>query len=324
MTLSRLVLSIALILVGWGAARADESALQGYGLVRVGIACMRSSPSHSSELVSQCVMGTPLKLLETTDHGWWLVESPEGYRGFMIANTLKQLDMDGYDRWRGSRRVMYNGIYAGRIIDCHNSGDIVSDVYSGAVLQLLGPRSGDSLSVQLPDGRVGLIGSDDVITLEDLDTLPVNKERLIDMAMKLKGVAYLWGGTTPAGMDCSGLTKVCFLNQGVILRRDASQQALTGMHLDSDWHGYEPGDLVFFESKVTGNIIHVGIYVGDGLYIHSQGMVKVNSLDENSPLFIIENILSCGSRVIGNEGSDGVEKLTRSDAYVIKNEIKSL
>lgn len=160
----------------------------------------------------------------------------------------------------------------------------------------------------------------DIITFDRLDGKKISAEGIIGMARKLRGVAYLWGGTTPAGMDCSGLTKVCFLNQGIILRRDASEQALTGMRLDSDWHRYEPGDLVFFESPATGRIIHVGIYVGEGLYIHSQGMVKVNSLDERSIYYVKSNKLSGASRIIGHIGEEGIERLTRSRAYVLEKE----
>jgi len=76
---------------------------------------------------------------------------------------------------------------------------------------------------------------------------------------------------------------VYFLN-GIIIERDASQQALTGDEIDIK-NGLEliqPGDLLFFGSKATGEtdekVTHVGIYLAAGEFIHSSDRVKINSL----------------------------------------------
>jgi cell wall-associated NlpC family hydrolase len=94
----------------------------------------------------------------------------------------------------------------------------------------------------------------------------------------------MWGGTSIKAMDCSGFTKTAFYLNGVILERDASQQAKTGEDVDisEGFDNLQKGDLLFFGSKATQErgerITHVGIYMGNGEFIHSATSVRINSL----------------------------------------------
>ncbi len=286
----------------------------GEGLVKIATGCMRATPGHSSELVSQAVMGTPLRLLDN-ENGWWLVETPEGYQGYMISTSIQPVDSLGMHRWRESARVMFTDVYTGRIVSTDGRGTPVSDIHSGSVLEVTGYSVQDSIDVKLPDGRTGRLASKSVSPLGSMGLTDPDTDAVINMARRLMGVSYLWGGTTPVAMDCSGLAKICYLNQGIILLRDASQQARTGLILGSDYHEYQKGDLVFFKSATKGNIVHVGIYDHDGLYVHSSGRVKVNSLDPESPLYIPSNILASACRIKGNIGTPGITPITLSPAY---------
>jgi hypothetical protein len=81
---------------------------------------------------------------------------------------------------------------------------------------------------------------------------------------------YLWGGTLPPNYDCSGLMQAAFAAFGIWIPRDAYQQEAftTPMRLEE----IEPGDLIFFGTELKAN--HVGMYLGEGRYIHSSGKDK--------------------------------------------------
>ncbi|MDI6617480.1 MAG: NlpC/P60 family protein [Clostridiales bacterium] len=104
---------------------------------------------------------------------------------------------------------------------------------------------------------------------------PISSNAIVEYAAGFLGTPYVRGGSTPAGFDCSGFTKYVFSHFGVNLNRRAADQASQGSAVSSD--NLQPGDLVFFGNPAY----HVGIYVGNGLFIHSPqtgDVVKIASL----------------------------------------------
>ena len=90
--------------------------------------------------------------------------------------------------------------------------------------------------------------------------------RITRTAMRYIGVPYMWGGTTFAGVDCSGFVQAVFAKNGIELPRMADEQFAAGHHIGTHW--LMPGDLVFFETYTSG-ASHVGIYIGGGKFIHA-------------------------------------------------------
>jgi len=103
--------------------------------------------------------------------------------------------------------------------------------------------------------------------------------RIISMSMDYLGVPYVFGGTSPYGFDCSGYVQYVFAKAGINLPRTADVQYEVGTPVSTA--ELIPGDLVFFETYTYG-ASHVGIYVGDGNFIHASSSrgVTVSSLGQ--------------------------------------------
>lgn len=95
---------------------------------------------------------------------------------------------------------------------------------------------------------------------------------VVDIARQYIGkTPYLWGGITPAGFDCSGLTQYCYKKIGISIPRTSRSQYQSGAFIPADRTDLlEPGDLLFFgTNKDPGRIHHVAIYSGNGRMIHA-------------------------------------------------------
>lgn len=102
-------------------------------------------------------------------------------------------------------------------------------------------------------------------------------DSIIATAKKYIGVPYLWGGSTPSGFDCSGFVQYVFKAHGISLNRTCETQYKHGTYVSKS--NLKPGDLVFFQNTYKSGISHVGIYIGNGQFIHassSKGVVISN------------------------------------------------
>ena len=98
------------------------------------------------------------------------------------------------------------------------------------------------------------------------------REELVRSAQSFLGVPYLWGGTSvETGFDCSGLTMTVYQLNGFDLPRTSQEQFAAGNPVDHS--SLEKGDLLFF-SRGGGKVSHVGIYAGNGRFIHAAGRGK--------------------------------------------------
>lgn len=141
--------------------------------------------------------------------------------------------------------------------------------------------------VQLADGQGGWIYREYVElhplnqsnSREGLIEAPVNE--MIAYAKNFLGISYVYGGASPRGFDCSGFTKYVFSKIGINLPHQAKRQMEKGTAIQSKAE-LLPGDLVFFKTKGSSIVNHVGIYLGDNRFIHASsgyGAVRISPLD---------------------------------------------
>lgn len=107
------------------------------------------------------------------------------------------------------------------------------------------------------------------------------RDEIVTRAHSFLGLPYRWGGYTPEkGFDCSGLTKAVYNLVGLDLPRTSLAQFRTGTPVSKN--DLDRGDLVFFLSQSRNRISHVGIYTGDGKFIHAPGKNKTIRIDSLS------------------------------------------
>ena len=223
-------------------------------------------------------------------------------------------------QWRASNRVIVTSKHQTYIYKPNSQygfRDIVTDVVNGVILY--GKKSNTEFTeVALPDGRLGIIKTSDIASIKEWAKQPYNPNLILDMAYSMHGLPYLWGGTSTKSLDCSGLAKVCYFANGIILRRDAYQQAETGIKLaPEDWKNYETGDLLFFGNPKTKRVTHVAIYNADGVYIHASGRVKINSIDPQSEMYLKTPFFHA-CRINGAIGTDGIVQAINHPWYFNK------
>lgn len=96
---------------------------------------------------------------------------------------------------------------------------------------------------------------------------------IVDFANQFLGYSYVYGGTTPnSGFDCSGFTYYVFNQCGYNLSRSCSVQANSGAAVSKS--ELQAGDLIFFNNGSNGSIGHVGIYIGNGRFIHASNPTR--------------------------------------------------
>jgi len=236
---------------------------------------LRRRPDHRAELTSQLLMGEVVHVLASRDGGAWLRvrNEADGYAGWARAYGLRRASRARTRRWRTVANARVVAPFA-HVTAAKDGGPTLSPLFwNGRLVAHRG--SGPARRVELPDGRQGWAPA------AAIDT----RDRHVPLAERVRGLLgtpYLWGGRTPHGFDCSGLVQQLLAEQSVAVPRDAHEQWLA-TRCDLAVPELQFGDLVFFRHRGS-RMDHVGLALGDGWFVHSSGMVRVNSLQSNNPL----------------------------------------
>lgn len=108
---------------------------------------------------------------------------------------------------------------------------------------------------------------------------------IVGTALTVMGTPYRWGGTGSDGFDCSGLIQYAYAQHGITLARRSVEQAQAGTEVARELPALAPGDILTFSSEPGGPVEHVGLYVGEGRFIHSaRGGVQISELSAADPV----------------------------------------
>ncbi|HQI82447.1 MAG TPA: C40 family peptidase [Deltaproteobacteria bacterium] len=128
--------------------------------------------------------------------------------------------------------------------------------------------------------------------------------RILESAYSYLGTPYRFGGTTPAGFDCSGFVRQVFTENGISLSRSSREQAHEGVQVPLS--ELKPGDLIFFNMNARNKrrIDHVGIYIGNGQFIHaSSGRSREITIDALESGVYLHRVVGA-RRVLADSGFD--------------------
>ncbi|MGH7475457.1 MAG: C40 family peptidase [Longimicrobiales bacterium] len=250
-------------------------------LVRVALAPLYRAPSLAGPHISQYVLGHRLDVLEKRD-AWLRVRGEDGYLGWTHAGYLELGTRAWAQRWeRGEDGEPVVSLGAELQDDL---GNTFARLPWGARIVAEAPSR-----LRLPDGRRGRLAAGEVVAVDRLlDRFPPRGVSVARTARRWLGIPYLWGGTTPAGVDCSGFVQSIYWMHGVALPRDSDQQARLGQTIDIDDSLDAPraGDLLFF-TEAEERITHVALSLGRAHILHSavsNGCVDLNDLQGDRTL----------------------------------------
>lgn len=247
------------------------AAAHGGSRVRAKLVSVHRAPNESSERVTQILLGDRVKV-ESVDGDWARIvvldqyRLPQGYPGWVRLSELEKL---GPPEGGEFVTVAYPVVHLRS--EPSPQAEVVENVYLATRLPLAGRNRSaqvegeEWLAVALPGtGRTAWVRGRQVAQER---TLALGQGiAVVDKARLFKGTRYLWGGMSREGIDCSGLVYSVYRLYGTTLPRDADQQFEVGEAVKRE--DLEPGDMVFFGPSAN-DITHVGIYSGNGNFVHA-------------------------------------------------------
>jgi len=256
------------------------------GVVKKPVENMYSKTSSQSDVVSQALLGTTIKILNAEkDEGqndWYYVETPDTYQGWMDGRAIR-LYREGERPYASEGRVIeITSLFA----YIYSEPDVTKQkpltfAPISAVLEI-GRYEERWAELNLPCGHKAYIQmGDGEIKQAPFKRPRLRPEQMVLLARRFMGLPYFWGGTSPLGLDCSGFVQLIYRLSGIEILRDADIQFARSGLIEVPKGEEKAGDLVFFGKK---KITHVGMMINDKEFIHAttheKPVVQISGLYE--------------------------------------------
>ena len=270
------------------------------GVITTNSVNIRQEPNTNSIVLGKLSEGNRVSVLGQAN-GWYEI-SVDGIEGFVKSDfvngallssvpTITAIANNAMPTIHNSSNLDFHGIVnttSGlRLREAPSTNaDVIMVMHRGQPFEIL-DNQGDWQLVNV-GGKIGFVSSE-FVTIRD-GSIPEGSAlatEIIDYGKQFLGTPYSWAGTNlKTGVDCSGFVYSVFKNFGITLNRSSRGMSTQGVAVSKN--ELMPGDLVFFDTFAganKGNISHVGIYMGNGNFIHSSSSkrtwgVVISSLDE--------------------------------------------
>ena len=225
-----------------------------FGICNLSIVPIRKNGDDKSEMISQLLYGDLYEVIEKKEK-WLLIKTVfDNYEGWIDNNQFVEIKSEDL-----FKKLSKNEAYSLDLIN------FVETLDKDLIPILLGSKISVSNHIKHSfDGQF----SDKKKSRKDI----------IETAKLYLNTPYLWGGKTPFGIDCSGLSQMVYKINGYKIPRDAKDQVSLGRNLGFIEES-EEGDLAFFDNE-EGEIIHVGLLLKNNYIIHASGHVKIDRIDQ--------------------------------------------
>lgn len=311
---------------------------------------LREQPAYTAELGTQALMGSVVEII--AEEGYWKqVVTSEPYTAWCTDLGLVEMKHDRLAAYIAAPKYICTALHSTVREGASMEEDQISDLAMGCLVRVVmteGKKPKPSVrkgwaEVMLPDGRKGWTPAGD---LEEFAGWTAGRKaepgNIIATAKMFCGVPYLWGGMSGKGVDCSGFTRMAWMMNGILLPRNASQQAKLGREIimntdhsitpDSPKMKAEmtariqhlkPGDLLFFGTPETffrkESISHVAIYLGGGRIIHASHVVRISSLIPGEDDYYENSWKLLKARRLFGWSGDGMTPITACPGYFLQN-----
>lgn len=239
---------------------------------------VRSQANTTGTVLAQLPHGTAVEVLTSVENGWYQIHV-DNTTGYVSGEYLLVDETEA-----ASLPVEAEPVYIQVTTSVLNvrSGpgtdyDKVGTVRSGQVLQAVKENGWYKVDS-------GYVSAEYVKEVDASAASQAGKgQEIANYALQFVGYPYVYGGSSPKGFDCSGLTSYVYSQFGYSINRTASNQLSNGVSVEKSQ--LQPGDLVFFrQNGSTKAASHVGVYIGNNQYVHaSTPGVGVIISDLNDP-----------------------------------------
>ena len=239
-----------------------------FGICDLSIIPMRSKPSDKEEMINQVLFGEHFHVIEKVKDWAKISLSHDNYEGWICNKQWKEIDQETYEKLLKETSTISIDIL--ETIEEKNYQTIVI----GSILPSF--KSGYAMI----NSRMFKFNGQSTQGYTD-------KKYIIENSFIYLNTPYLWGGRSPLGIDCSGLTQMVYRLQGLNIPRDAAQQAKIGKTINSI-KDTQTGDLVF--CNTNDKITHVAIIIDTKRVIHASGKVRIDYVDDKGIINLEKNI----------------------------------
>lgn len=237
---------------------------------------LRERPDFNSEISDELLYGMVVhKIIDCESPEYLKVRTEYGYEGWCLKSGLITNEWN-VRKYINQTNARVQALFADVLTAPSIKAKVICTLVKGSFLAALNSNDGWT-KIYLADRSFGYVRNSGLIMSDEVNSSCNIRECIIEDALMYMGVQYRWGGKTPKGIDCSGLSSMVYMNNGMIIHRDSGWEEGYGIEKISLSEA-QKGDLLYF----TG---HIGLYICNGRFIHSTmgeygDGVRINSLNK--------------------------------------------